>query len=68
MVGYSRLMEADEVGTLARQKRHRTVLIDPKIKAHGGAIIKLTGDGMIAEFPSVVEAVQCAISVQTAMK
>lgn len=67
MVGYSRLMEADEVGTLARQKVHRTELIDPKIEAHGGRIIKLTGDGMIAEFPSVVEAVQCAVSIQREM-
>jgi len=68
MVGYSRLMEADEVGTLNRQKRHRLELIDPKIAAHGGSIIKLTGDGMIAEFPSVVEAVQCAVSIQLEME
>ena len=67
MVGYSRLMEVDEVGTLARQKIHRAELIDPRIDAHGGRIIKLTGDGMIAEFPSVVEAVQCAVSVQQDM-
>ncbi|MEX0304388.1 MAG: tetratricopeptide repeat protein [Leisingera sp.] len=67
MVGYSRLMEADEVGTLARQKRHRAELIDPEIEAHGGSIIKLTGDGMIAEFSSVVEAVQCAVSIQIEM-
>ena len=67
MVGYSRLIEADEVGTLARQKSHRAELIDPRIESHGGRIIKLTGDGMIAEFPSVVEAVQCAVSVQREM-
>lgn len=67
MVGYSRLMEADEVGTLARQKVHRSELIDSRIEAHGGRIIKLTGDGMIAEFPSVVEAVQCAVSIQREM-
>lgn len=67
MVGYSRLTEADEVGTLTRQKLHRAELIDPKIEQHGGRIIKLTGDGMIAEFPSVVEAVQCAVSVQREM-
>ena len=64
MVGYSRLMEADETGTLTRQKRHRAELIDPRIAAHHGHIVKLTGDGMIAEFPSVVEAVQCAVSIQ----
>ena len=67
MVGYSRMIEADEVGTLTRQKLHRSELIDPRIEQHGGRIIKLTGDGMIAEFPSVVEAVQCAVSVQREM-
>lgn len=67
MVGFSRLMEADEVGTLTRQKLHRAELIDPRIEAHGGKIIKLTGDGMIAEFPSVVEAVQCAVTLQREM-
>ncbi len=67
MVGFSRLMEADEIGTLTRQKRHRAELIDPRIEAHGGKIIKLTGDGMIAEFPSVVEAVQCAVTIQREM-
>lgn len=64
MVGSSRLMEADETGTLARQKQHHAELIDPRIEAHHGNIIKLTGDGLIAEFPSVVEAVQCAVAVQ----
>ncbi|MEL7445464.1 MAG: hypothetical protein AAGK02_06585 [Pseudomonadota bacterium] len=64
MVGFSRLMEADEMGTIARQKRHRAELMDLKIDQHGGKIIKLTGDGMIAEFPSFVEAVQCAVSIQ----
>ena len=67
MVGYSRLMEADEAGTLARQKRHQAELIDPKIAARHGNIVKLTGDGLIAEFPSVVEAVQCAVEVQREM-
>lgn len=67
MVGYSRLMEVDESGTLTRQKRHRVELFDPKIASHGGKIIKLTGDGIIAEFPSVVEAVQCAVSIQAEM-
>ncbi|MEW9921968.1 adenylate/guanylate cyclase domain-containing protein [Marimonas sp. MJW-29] len=68
MVGYSRLMEADEEGTLLRQKRHRLELIDPKIVAHGGSVIKLIGDGLIAEFPSVVEAVKCAVEIQQAME
>ena len=68
MVGYSRLMEADEAGTLARRKRHRAELIDPRIEAHHGRIVKLTGDGMLAEFPSVVEAVQCAVSIQREME
>lgn len=68
MVGFSRLMEADEVGTIDRQKRHRLELIDPKIEQHGGRIIKLTGDGMIAEFPSVVEAVHCAVFIQREME
>ncbi len=64
MVGFSRLIEVDEIGAITRQKRHRAELIDPRIEQHGGRIIKLTGDGMITEFPSVVEAVQCAVSVQ----
>lgn len=67
MVGFSRLMEANEIGTLDRQKAHRAELIDPKIAAHGGKIIKLTGDGVIAEFPSIVEAVKCAVSIQSEM-
>ena len=67
MVGYSRLMETDETGTLERQKRHQAELIDPKIAAHHGNIVKLTGDGLIAEFPSVVEAVRCAVEVQREM-
>jgi adenylate cyclase len=67
MVGYSRLMEADEQDTIMRQKAHRAELIDPEIAAHGGRIVKTTGDGMLVEFPSVVEAVSCAIKVQRAM-
>jgi TolB-like protein/Tfp pilus assembly protein PilF len=68
MVGYSRLMEADETGTIARQKTHRSELVDPEIAAHGGRIVKTTGDGMLVEFPSVVEAVQSAINIQRAME
>jgi adenylate cyclase len=67
MVGYSRLMEADERGTIARQKAHRAELIDPKIAEHHGRIVKLMGDGMLVEFASVVDAVECAMAVQQAM-
>ncbi len=67
MVGYSRLMAADEVGTIERQKAHRAALIDPKIGQYGGRIVKTTGDGLLAEFPSVVDAVQCAAEIQRTM-
>ncbi len=64
VVGYSRLMEADEAGTLAALKRHREAIFDPAVIAHNGRIVKLIGDGVIAEFGSVVDAVNCALSVQ----
>ena len=67
MVGYSRLMGADEEGTIARQKARRSELIDPEIAKHGGRIVKTTGDGLLVEFPSVVDAVRCAVQVQQAM-
>ncbi|HET9740796.1 MAG TPA: adenylate/guanylate cyclase domain-containing protein, partial [Solirubrobacteraceae bacterium] len=67
MVGYSRLMEADEAGTLARLKTHRLELIDPAIAKNKGRIIKTTGDGMLVEFRSVAEAVQCAVEIQRRM-
>jgi adenylate cyclase len=67
VTGYSRLMGADEEGTLERLKAHRRELIDPKIREHHGRIVKTTGDGMLAEFPSVVDAVRCAIEIQRAM-
>ncbi|WP_353645102.1 alpha/beta fold hydrolase [Mesorhizobium sp. WSM2239] len=67
MAGYSRLMEGDEDGVLARQKAHRKELIDPEIANRSGRIVKTTGDGMLAEFASVQEAVRCAVNVQTAM-
>jgi adenylate cyclase len=67
MVGYSRLMEADETGTLARLKTHRIELIDPAIAKNRGRIIKTTGDGMLVEFHSVVDAVLCAAEVQRRM-
>lgn len=66
-VGYSRLMRADEEGTHERFKAHRRELVDPKIRQHHGRIVKYTGDGMLAEFPSVVEAVLCAVEVQCGM-
>src|SRR3954468_24464353 len=64
VAGYSRLMGADEEGTLARLKTLRRELIDPKIKEHGGRMVKTTGDGALAEFVSPVEAVRCAVDVQ----
>src|ERR1700674_664699 len=67
VVGYSRLAGADEDRTLSRQRGLRSDLIDPAIAAHHGRIVKRTGDGSIIEFRSVVDAVRCAIEVQTAM-
>ena len=67
MVGYSRLMEADEAGTLARLKTHRLELIDPAIAKNRGRIIKTTGDGMLVEFQSVADAVLCAVEFQRRM-
>ena len=67
MVGYSRLMEADETGTLARLKTHRIELIDPAVARNRGRIIKTTGDGMLLEFHSVADAVLCAAEIQRRM-
>lgn len=67
MVGYSRLMEADETGTIARQKAHFDELVDPTIRRQHGRIVKLMGDGLLAEFASVVDAVRCAVTIQRAM-
>ena len=64
VVGYTRLMEADEAGTLAALNAHRKDVIDPKVAEHRGRVVKLMGDGVLVEFPSVVEAVQCALEVQ----
>src|SRR5579859_8060530 len=61
VAGYSRLMGADEEGTLAQLKGHRRALVDPKIDEHRGRIVKTTGDGMLVEFASVVDAVRCAV-------
>ena len=68
VVGYSRLMGNDEAGTLAQLKEIRQAVIDAKIAEHRGRIVKLTGDGVLAEFPSVVNAVSCATEIQTAMR
>ncbi len=67
IAGYSRLMGLDEAGTLARLRAHRRELIDPKIAERKGRIVKTTGDGILIEFPSVVEAVACAVAVQRGM-
>jgi TolB-like protein len=67
VAGYSRLMGADEEGTLERLKALRRELLDPKIAEHHGRIVKTTGDGMLVEFASVVDAVRCAVEVQQAM-
>src|SRR6059058_4629067 len=67
VAGYSRLMGADEEGTLERLKALRRELLDPKIAEHKGRIVKTTGDGMLVEFASVVDSVRCAVAVQQAM-
>src|SRR5271170_1250071 len=67
VAGYSRLMGADEEGTHERLKAHLQELVDPKIKEHRGRTVKNTGDGLLAEFPSVVDAVRCAVEVQRGM-
>ena len=67
VVGYSRLAGADEDRTLARLRTLRSDLIDPTISVHHGRVVKRTGDGSIIEFRSVVDAVRCAIEVQTGM-
>jgi len=67
VVGYSLLMGRDDSATLAGLKAHRRELIDPKIAAYGGRIVKTTGDGLLLEFPSVVDAVRCAVDVQRDM-
>src|SRR4029077_15893789 len=67
VVGYSRLMGADEEGTHERLKAHLDELVDPKIREHRGRIVKTTGDGVLAEFASVVDAVRCAAEIQRAV-
>ena len=68
VAGYSRLMSADEAGTLAALQAHRSELIAPTIERHGGRIVKLIGDGILVEFNSVVEAVECAAQIQRDME
>jgi adenylate cyclase len=67
VVGYGRLMEADEAGTLAILKERRKIVLEPLVASHEGRIFKVTGDGMLAEFRSAVNAVQCAVDVQNGM-
>src|SRR5262250_1739411 len=67
VAGYSRLMGADEEGTHERLRAHLRELVDPQITEHRGRVVKNTGDGMLAEFPSVVDAVRCAVQVQRGM-
>ena len=67
VVGYSRLMEQDEVETFERLRTHRRELFEPVIESHHGRIFKLMGDGLLAEFGSVVDAVECAVTVQRGM-
>jgi TolB-like protein/class 3 adenylate cyclase len=68
VAGYTRLMGADEEGTLRRLKAHRNELIDPKITEYRGRIVKTTGDGILVEFVSVVDAVRCAVDIQRGMQ
>src|SRR5262245_46900690 len=67
VAGYSRLMREDEEGTHERLKSHLRQLVEPRIKEHRGRIVKNTGDGFLAEFASVVDAVRCAVEVQRGM-
>ena len=67
VVGYSRLMEQDEAGTLGRLQANRRDVVLPQISAHGGRVVKLMGDGSLVEFPSIVSAVACAVEIQSIM-
>ena len=68
IAGYSRLMGSDETGTLARLKQYRRELIDPKNKQYRGRVVKTTGDGILIEFPSVVDAISCSLEIQQGMR
>src|SRR6185436_6714371 len=67
VVGYSRLMQEDEAGTLAALKHRRKEILEPTVARHRGRVVKLMGDGVLVEFASAVAAVQCAIDLQQAM-
>ncbi len=67
IVAYSRLMRADEEGTLARLKALRAELFDPRVAEHRGRVVKTTGDGALVEFASAVDAVRCAVAVQAGL-
>ena len=67
MAGYSRLIETDEEGTLNRLRSIRAELLDPKIAEHRGRIVKTTGDGLLVEFSSVIDALRCATELQNGM-
>src|ERR1700675_4505092 len=67
VVRYSRLMGVDEVGTLTALNSHRAGLIDPVVAAHHGRLVKTTGDGLLLEFASVVDAIGCAVAIQRGM-
>lgn len=67
VAGYSRLMGADEEGTLARLKTARKAIVDPAMASYRGRIVKTTGDGMLVEFASAVDAVRCAVEIQRGM-
>jgi adenylate cyclase len=68
VAGYTRLMSVDEAGTMAALRALRAELLEPCIAAHRGRVVKLMGDGALIEFPSVVEAVRCAVEIQQAMR
>src|SRR4051794_40002804 len=68
VVGYSSLMGRDEAGTLARLKEHRAQRLEPALVRNGGRLVKLTGDGALAEFPSAVDALRAAIEFQQAVE
>ena len=68
VVGYSRMMGADEAGTLNALKHHRATVFDPAVARHKGRVVKLIGDGTLVEFGSVVDAVRCALDIQRVVK
>jgi adenylate cyclase len=68
VAGYSRLAGADEAGTLARVKAHRVDFLEPLIAEYRGRLVNLTGDGTLVEFESAVDAVECAVAIQSGMK